>query len=210
MRHRRLRRREGHPRHTAISSFAFMRLPVITFIVLTGALAASRHSVDTSSATSSSNPPVLENRSRTPGTVEATLTAAPGKLALVPGTMTDVYAFNGRVPGPTLEVREGDHVVVHYRNALPEAPTICWHGIHLPANQDGSPFDPVPPGAQRDYVFTLASGSAGTYWYHPHADMRTGRQVAMGYTDFAGKGMYHCHILDHEDHGMMGVLELKP
>ena len=24
-----------------------------------------------------------------------------------------------------------------------------------------------------------------------------------------GKWMYHCHILDHEDHGMMGVLEIK-
>jgi FtsP/CotA-like multicopper oxidase with cupredoxin domain len=22
--------------------------------------------------------------------------------------------------------------------------------------------------------------------------------------------MYHCHILDHEDHGMMGVLEVRP
>jgi FtsP/CotA-like multicopper oxidase with cupredoxin domain len=27
--------------------------------------------------------------------------------------------------------------------------------------------------------------------------------------DFPGLWMYHCHILDHEDHGMMGVLELK-
>jgi bilirubin oxidase len=25
---------------------------------------------------------------------------------------------------------------------------------------------------------------------------------------FPGKWMYHCHILDHEDHGMMGVLEV--
>jgi FtsP/CotA-like multicopper oxidase with cupredoxin domain len=22
--------------------------------------------------------------------------------------------------------------------------------------------------------------------------------------------MYHCHILDHEDHGMMGILEVTP
>ncbi len=28
------------------------------------------------------------------------------------------------------------------------------------------------------------------------------------YDDFAGKWMFHCHILDHEDHGMMGVLEV--
>jgi FtsP/CotA-like multicopper oxidase with cupredoxin domain len=29
------------------------------------------------------------------------------------------------------------------------------------------------------------------------------------FSDFAGKWMYHCHILDHEDHGMMGVFELN-
>jgi FtsP/CotA-like multicopper oxidase with cupredoxin domain len=27
---------------------------------------------------------------------------------------------------------------------------------------------------------------------------------------FAGKWMFHCHILDHEDQGMMGVLEVTP
>jgi len=30
------------------------------------------------------------------------------------------------------------------------------------------------------------------------------------FDDFAGKWMFHCHILNHEDNGMMGVLELKP
>jgi FtsP/CotA-like multicopper oxidase with cupredoxin domain len=30
------------------------------------------------------------------------------------------------------------------------------------------------------------------------------------YDDHPGKWMFHCHILDHEDHGMMGVLEVRP
>jgi FtsP/CotA-like multicopper oxidase with cupredoxin domain len=29
------------------------------------------------------------------------------------------------------------------------------------------------------------------------------------FADYAGKWMFHCHILDHEDRGMMGVLEIK-
>jgi FtsP/CotA-like multicopper oxidase with cupredoxin domain len=29
------------------------------------------------------------------------------------------------------------------------------------------------------------------------------------YNDFPGLWMFHCHILDHEDHGMMGVLEVR-
>jgi FtsP/CotA-like multicopper oxidase with cupredoxin domain len=29
------------------------------------------------------------------------------------------------------------------------------------------------------------------------------------YDDYPGKWMFHCHILDHEDHGMMGILEVR-
>jgi FtsP/CotA-like multicopper oxidase with cupredoxin domain len=29
------------------------------------------------------------------------------------------------------------------------------------------------------------------------------------YDDNPGLWMFHCHILDHEDHGMMGVLQVK-
>jgi FtsP/CotA-like multicopper oxidase with cupredoxin domain len=126
------------------------------------------------------SPPVLENVSRLPHTVEVTLTAAPARLSLVPGAETEVYAYNGRVPGPTLEVREGDRVVIHFRNELPEPTTVHWHGMRLPFDMDGSPFHPVGPGEQHDYIFTVKPGSAGTYWYHPHFAHKTGEQVAKG------------------------------
>ena len=112
--------------------------------------------------------------------VELTLTATPARLQLRPGAPTEVYAYNGRVPGPTLELREGDRVVVHFRNELPEPSTIHWHGLHLPFTSDGSPFHPVPPGGTHDYVFTVQPGTAGTYWYHPHPHHRTTAQVAKG------------------------------
>jgi bilirubin oxidase len=113
-------------------------------------------------------------------TVELTLTAEPARLSLLPGRLTDVYAYNGRVPGPTLELREGDRVIIHFRNLLPEPTTIHWHGIHLPAGADGSPLHPIGPGEERDYVFTIHPGTAGTYWYHPHPHHRTSYQVAKG------------------------------
>ena len=112
--------------------------------------------------------------------VELTLTAAPARLELRPGVATDVFAYEGQVPGPTLELREGDSVIVHFRNRLPEPSTIHWHGLHLPFVADGSPFHPVPPGGRHDYVFTIRPGAAGTYWYHPHPHHRTGHQVAKG------------------------------
>jgi bilirubin oxidase len=116
----------------------------------------------------------------TPRTVETTLTAATVRLSLAPGVVTEVDAYNGQVPGPTLEFREGDRVIVHFRNTLPESTTVHWHGLHIPFTADGSPFHPVPPGGQRDYVFTVPRGSAGTYWYHPHPHHRTAYQVARG------------------------------
>jgi FtsP/CotA-like multicopper oxidase with cupredoxin domain len=31
--------------------------------------------------------------------------------------------------------------------------------------------------------------------------------VRIAFSGFAGRTVYHCHILDHEDRGMMGVIE---
>ena len=115
-----------------------------------------------------------------PRLVEMTLVAAAARLSLVPGMQTDADAYNGQVPGPTLEFREGDHVIVHFRNALPESTTVHWHGLHIPVSSDGSPFQPVPPGGSRDYVFDVPTGSAGTYWYHPHPHHRPADPVARG------------------------------
>jgi len=63
---------------------------------------------------------------------------------------------------------------------LPEATTVHWHGIHLPFESDGSPFQPIQPGESHDYAFTVRNGTAGTYWYHPHPDKRTGFAIGKG------------------------------
>ena len=127
-----------------------------------------------------SEPAVLASTSRDPATVEVTLTAAVANVSLAPGSRTDIFAYNGSMPGPTLEVKEGDHVIVHFHNELPEETTVHWHGLHIPFAADGSPFHPVPAGGSYDYEFTVPRGSAGTYWYHPHPHHRTGYQVARG------------------------------
>ena len=126
------------------------------------------------------SPPVLQNTSAKPGVVELSLTAAPTKLEMMPGKPTEAWAYNGTVPGPTLELREGDLVTVHFTNKLALPTTVHWHGLHLRAGSDGSPLHPVLPGKSRDYVFRIPLGSAGTYWYHPHPDMTTTEQVSRG------------------------------
>jgi FtsP/CotA-like multicopper oxidase with cupredoxin domain len=126
------------------------------------------------------NPPVLVNISKKPHTVEVNLTAAPARLSLVSGVTTEGYAFNGQVPGPTLVAHEGDSVIIHFKNDLPEKTTIHWHGLHVPVTSDGSPFYPIAPGGHYDYVFRIQYGTAGTYWYHPHPDQISGEQLAKG------------------------------
>ncbi|TFB91426.1 multicopper oxidase family protein [Cryobacterium sp. HLT2-28] len=39
---------------------------------------------------------------------------------------------------------------------------------------------------------------------------RSAMRVRIAFTGFAGKTVYHCHILDHEDNGMMGVIDVRP
>lgn len=133
------------------------------------------------------NERVLKDRSPDPEVVEVELLAAPAQLSLVQGKSTDVFAYNGRVPGPLLEVSEGDSVVIHFRNELPEETTVHLHGLHLPFVSDGSPFHPVAPGGTYTYAFRAQPGSAGTYWYHPHPHHRTAYQV--------GKGLYGAIIV---------------
>lgn len=144
-------------------------------------------------------PAVLRNESRAPHTVEVTITAEPARLSMLPGKTTIGYAYNGRVPGPTLEVYEGDKVIVHFKNRLPEPSTIHWHGLHIPNEFDGSAFQPVPAGTDFDYVFTLQKGSAGTYWYHPHIDHNTGSQMA--------KGLFGSLIIRARDDPLRGIPE---
>jgi FtsP/CotA-like multicopper oxidase with cupredoxin domain len=127
------------------------------------------------------SPPVLRNMSSVPGVVEVNITAAPARIQMVPGgPLVKVYAYNGTVPGPTLDLHEGDSVIIHFSNRLPEPTTVHWHGVHLPAVADGSPLLPIGPGQKHDYSFRLGAGSAGTYWYHPHPDRRSGFQGGMG------------------------------
>jgi FtsP/CotA-like multicopper oxidase with cupredoxin domain len=125
-------------------------------------------------------PAVLKNISSVPNIVEVNISAEPTRMTLQPGVTTEVFAYNGQIPGPTLDVKEGDSVIIHFQNKLKEPTTVHWHGLHIPADADGSPFNPLAPGEKHDYVFRIKHGTAGTYWYHPHPDMRSGYQVAKG------------------------------
>lgn len=122
----------------------------------------------------------LANTSKQAGLFRAALIAAPLNVPLLPGAATEFWAYNGSLPGPLIEVLEGDTVEIVFENRLPQATTVHWHGLPVPPEQDGNPQDAVAPGGKRLYRFTLPVGSAGTYWYHPHPHGDTPEQVYRG------------------------------
>lgn len=124
--------------------------------------------------------PRLVNVSATAGAFEATLVAERTTVALLPGTTTEMWSYNNKVPGPLIDVFEGDTVRIRLENQLSQETTVHWHGLPVPPDQDGNPMDPIAPGATRTYEFMLPVGSAGTYWYHPHPHELTAEQVFRG------------------------------
>ena len=123
---------------------------------------------------------VLANTSPVSEAFEGALVAAPYLATLVSGHTTELWGYNNAFPGPLIELREGQRVTIDFANRLGLDSTIHWHGLAVPADQDGSPMDPVAPGADRLYTFDVPMGSAGTYWYHPHAHQTTTLQVGHG------------------------------
>ena len=109
------------------------------------------------------------------------LRAAAGQAALRPAPYgpTDVWSYNGSLPGPEIRVRQGDRIRVLAENGLNEGTTVHWHGIRTPNAMDGVPFltqDPIPVGGEFLYEFDALD--AGTFWYHPH--QRSSEQVGRG------------------------------
>ena len=126
--------------------------------------------------------------------------------------------------GPTILWYYGDTVQMHVTNHTYQESTNHWHGAHVPPIDDGGPNQPIPADSTWSPPAWQVKDPPCTMWYHPHLHMQTLPQVNMG---LAGMIiirdpkdpldaviphrygiddiplMYHCHILSHEDGGMM-------
>lgn len=110
----------------------------------------------------------FEDLDRDPSIVEVELTAALGLVELEPGLTTEMWTYNGVVPGPLLRAKKGDRVIIHFTNHLPEETTVHFHGVRVPAAMDGTEAvqNPIEPGESFTYDFEILD--PGTFWYHPH------------------------------------------
>src|SRR6267142_120409 len=84
-----------------------------------------------------------------------------------------------RIERPILLARAGESIDLQVINRLPQPTTIHFHGMTLPAAQDGAGFEPIAPGASARLQFVVRNRS-GLYWFHPHAHGFTAEQVYAG------------------------------
>ena len=118
------------------------------------------------------------------------------RLAARPVTMkihrdlkpTQLWSFGPSVPGPTLEMRSNEDVLVEWANELPQQhflpidyrlhgaestnPQVRivshLHGARVPADSDGFPEDWFAPGKSALYHYPNQQDAA-MLWYHDHA-----------------------------------------
>ncbi|GLT80710.1 hypothetical protein SLA2020_521350 [Shorea laevis] len=85
----------------------------------------------------------------------------------------ETVTVNGKFPGPTLEVRDGDSLVIKAINKAKYNVSLHWHGIRMLRNPwaDGPEYVtqcPIRPGMSYTYRFTIHN-QEGTLWWHAHS-----------------------------------------
>ncbi len=98
---------------------------------------------------------------------------------ILPDKSVAAYALNHQVPGPRIELTEGDRVRFNYTNHLPVPTTMHWHGLVLPNSMDGPAHitqRPIMPGER--FVYEYDVKQSGSFFYHSH--MQPDRQQALG------------------------------
>jgi FtsP/CotA-like multicopper oxidase with cupredoxin domain len=118
---------------------------------------------------------------------EFELVAQDIELEVAPGVKFAAWAYNRRVPGPTLRAREGERLRVHFINGSSHPHTVHFHGIHTASN-DGVPgvgAGNVEPGQSTTYEFD--AHPFGLHLYHCHSTPLA---------DHIAKGLYGAFLID--------------
>ena len=121
------------------------------------------------------------------GVREWELVADEKEIEVAPGVKYAAWAYNGRVPGPTLRAREGERLRIRFVNAADHPHTIHFHGIHT-ARRDGVPgvgAGNVAPGEETVYEFDAEP--FGLHLYHCHSTPLA---------DHIAKGLYGAFVID--------------
>ena len=106
------------------------------------------------------------------------ITMNKSQVEILPGLTTEIWAYNGIAPGPTIRQYRDRQSVVRFINNLDTSTSIHLHGMASLPQYDGYAEDVLPPDYYKDYIYP--NNRAATLWYHDHATHNTARNVYMG------------------------------
>ena len=109
-----------------------------------------------------------------------------------PAAATDIWGYNGGVPGPLLRYKKGRGIKVRLVNRLAQPTSLTWPGVRIANAMDGAgglTQEPVAPGASFDYRFTPQD--SGLFSYRPGVSPFVAEQL--------GRGLYGALIVDETD-----------
>lgn len=87
----------------------------------------------------------------------------------IDGKTASALLIDNSLPAPLLRWREGEDVQVTVHNHLDTLTSVHWHGLRVPASQDGVPglsYAGIAP--RSSFTYRLPLRQSGTYWYHSH------------------------------------------
>ena len=123
--------------------------------------------------------PALDNGNRENGVTIYNLTVQNGTSEFVNQIRTFTRGINDSYLGPTLRLKDGENIKINVKNTIGETTSLHWHGLHLPASQDGGPHQPIENGATRTSQFQVKQ-KAASFWYHSHQLHKTAPHVWQG------------------------------
>jgi FtsP/CotA-like multicopper oxidase with cupredoxin domain len=126
---------------------------------------------------------------------EFEIVAEDKEIEIAPGVMFPAWTYNGRVPGPTLRVTEGERIRITFVNSGSHPHSLHFHGIHH-ASMDGTTRGNGLIAQGERFVYEFDAAPMGCHHYHCHA-LPLKRHVH--------KGLYGGFIVDpdpkrHPDH----------
>ena len=90
-----------------------------------------------------------------------------------------MLAYNGSVPGPTMQVQQGSEVVINVTNEADTEATVHWHGLRLQNAYDGTHETQTPMQVGQSFSYRLQFHDPGLYWYHPHIREDYGQEMGL-------------------------------
>src|SRR5215210_2802611 len=90
-----------------------------------------------------------------------------------------MLAYNGSIPGPTLQIPQGSTVTIHVTNRGDLEATVHWHGLRLENRFDGTHDTQAPIPVGETFTYEITVPDPGAYWYHPHIREDYGQEMGL-------------------------------